>query len=302
MKQSIGIDIGATNIKGVLINEQGEIIHQLTIPTAEMPDKYPEGQNWKQEVKSSLHQLLEFNTKEKISIGIAAPGIANKENTAIAYMPGRMIGIESFNWADYLNQKRIPVLNDAHAALIAECTLGESKGMQNVVMLTLGTGVGGAIWLEGKLFQGFLQRAGHLGHIPVQASDHFQSITNMPGSLEEAIGDVSIKRRSLGRYETTHELVNAYLAGDSFATMIWLNAVYQLSLGIAGIINAISPECILLGGGITKADHSLFGPLNRFLEVVEWRPKDFITPIKKAKFSSWAGAIGAACFAMNEET
>ena len=193
------------------------------------------------------------------------------------------------------------MLNDAVAALMAEATLGSARDRKNVVMLTLGTGVGGAILIDGKPYQGSFQKAGHIGHISLNCEDHVD-ITGMPGSLEDAIGNCTIHKRSMGKYKDTHSLLEAYRKGDHFAKWVWLSSVRKLSIAIASISNMISPECVILGGGITEAGNDLVEPLNSFLSVYEWRPGGNKVEIVKAQFNDMAGAIGAACFASVQET
>lgn len=298
MQTAIGIDIGATNIKGVVIDSGGKVLRSVSTPTEDARSEDQTGENWKSAVRRAVSELQDSLDRPTTLIGLAAPGIARHDNRAIMNMPGRMYGIEDFVWAEYLGYPQLPVLNDAHAALIAECVFGTGKGYQHVALLTLGTGVGGGLWLDGKLHQGFLQRGGHLGHLTSNGYDLFQGISRMPGSLEEAIGDISVSRRTYGQFATTHELVRAHEAGDPLATRCWLQSVHHLAIGICGIINAFAPELIILGGGICKAGDALFQPLMRFVDLFEWQPKGEKTPILEATFGDRAGAIGAAAYTM----
>ncbi len=193
--------------------------------------------------------------------------------------------------------RRVPVLNDAMAALLAESRLGAAKNTQNAVLLTLGTGVGGGLLINGKPFGGSFQWAGHIGHT-VADSGGFPDITRMPGSIEEAIGNASLPRRSMGRYQTTHDLVVDYERGDPFASFLWLTSVQNLACTLASLVNLISPDVIVLGGGITQAGDALYKPLAAFMDVYEWRPGDQRTPIRQAQFDDYAGAVGAALFAL----
>ncbi len=188
------------------------------------------------------------------------------------------------------------VLNDAHAALMAEARYGALVGTQHGLLLTLGTGVGGALLLDGHLYQGFFQMAGHLGHMSVQADSPALGITQMPGSLEDAIGNATVGRRSFGRYHTTHELVEAYRQGEPLATQVWLTSIRHFSVALASLANTFSPEVVVLGGGIMQADHLLMDPLHTFFDLFEWRPGGKKTILRKAHFEDWAGAMGAAAF------
>jgi glucokinase len=209
-------------------------------------------------------------------------------------MPSRLRGLEGLDWTELLGVDRtVPVLNDAHAALLGECWIGAARGLQNAVMLTLGTGVGGAAIVDGKLLRGHVGRAGHLGHIclnPYGTPD----ITGTPGSLEDAIGNCTIQLRSHGAFKSTHDLVAAYLAGDSLATAIWLKSVRELACAIISFINILDPEAIIIGGGIARSGDALFKPLQRYVDEMEWRPTGHSTRILPAQLGEFAGAYGAA--------
>jgi glucokinase len=293
-KIAIGVDLGGTRIKTVVVDGKGGLLYQEYTPTN---DGY---ENWKKTIHGSIEQAKNNLGLSNYVVGISAPGIPDKKNSAIEFMPGRLQGLENFDWSSYLN-KTTWVLNDAVAALMAEATLGSARDRRNVVMLTLGTGVGGAILIEGKPYQGSFQKAGHIGHISLNCEDHVD-ITGMPGSLEDAIGNCTIQKRSMGKFKDTNSLLEAYRNGDHFAKWVWLTSVRKLSIAIASISNMISPECVILGGGITEAANDLIEPLESFLSVYEWRPGGNKVQIVKAQFNDMAGAIGAACFASVQES
>jgi glucokinase len=287
----IGIDLGGTRIKAVALDHDGNILHQLYTPTNDGDDKA-----WKQSIKTAVEAIQSKIEFSDFIIGISAPGIPNEKNSCISFMPGRLQGLENFNWSSYLHHQTF-IVNDAIAALTAEAKLGVAKDKKNVVLLTLGTGVGGAILIDGKPYQGNFQKAGHIGHIVIDHEDECD-VTGMPGSLEDAIGNVTVQKRSLGKFKDTHALLEAYRSGDHFAKWVWLTSIRKLAIGIASVINILSPECIILAGGITEAGNDLFEPLENFLSIYEWRPGGSKPTILKAKFGDMAGAIGAACFAM----
>lgn len=291
VRTAIGIDLGGTRIKGVLIDTNtGTVLHQLITPTGDGESGY-----WQRAVAETIWALNQQAAEPVQGIGLSAPGLPTPNNTAIACMPGRLQGLEGFDWSAYLGQP-VRVLNDAHAALMAEARFGALKGIQHGLMLTLGTGVGGGLLLNGHLYQGFFQMAGHLGHVTVNADSIHPDITSMPGSLEDAIGNVTVGQRSFGRYTNTHELLDGYRRGEPLATQVWLTSIRHLAVSLASLANAFSPEIIVLGGGIMQADRDLLDPLQTFFDLFEWRPSGKTTTIRKAYFEEWAGAIGAAAF------
>ena len=292
MAKYIGIDLGGTNVKGIVINENGEILRHHSLPTQDTGDGA-----WRAKVLTIMQALRDAEGGQIDGIGMSAPGLPDADNRSIAYLPNRLAGLERFDWSAYFGQPA-HVLNDAHAALIAESAFGAAKGLKNVVLLTLGTGVGGGLLLNGELYQGLSQMAGHLGHVCLNSGEDEPSILGMPGSLEYAFGNYSVGKRTRGRYASAAALAEAYKNGDPVGSYHWLNAVRHLALGIASFINALSPDTVALSGGITQADDELFVPLAAFLDEYEFRPGGKKTPVVKAHFSETAGALGAAAFAM----
>jgi glucokinase len=212
-------------------------------------------------------------------------------------MPGRLPGLEGLDWQQWLEMDSpVPVLNDARAALLGEVWLGAAKGATNVVLLTLGTGVGGAAMVDGKILRGHINRAGHLGHISLDPNGALD-ITNTPGSLEDAIGECTLARRSGGRFNATRELVVAYRSGSTEARELWLRSIRGLAASVAGFVNVLDPEVVVIGGGIADADDALFQPLQNALDEFEWRPGGARVRIVKAALGRNAGATGAACAA-----
>ena len=288
---AIGIDLGGTRIKALALDADGNILHQLYKPTNDGDDAV-----WKNAVAEAVNELKQNISTEKIVVGISAPGLPNNDNTAIAFMPGRLQGLENFLWKDFL-QMPTYVLNDAVSALMAEARLGAAKHKKNVVMITLGTGVGGAILINGKPYQGAFNKAGHVGHIVINDEGE-PDVTGMPGSLEDAIGNVTVERRSNGKFASTQQMLDAMRAGDEFAKNVWHTSVRKLAIGIASVTNLLSPETIILGGGITEAGKDLFEPLEEYLTKYEWRAGGNKVQIIKAAFGDLSGAAGAACFAL----
>lgn len=288
--QAIGIDLGGTRIKGVLINSQGSLLHEIITETKE------ENNQWKEDVKTTVEKLMTQSTETTV-IGLSAPGIPNKENTAIQFLPDRLQGIEGFIWQDHINASTF-VINDAIAALSAEASFGSARNCEHAVLITIGTGVGGAILINKKIYQGAFQKAGHIGHMSVNM-DGDPDICGMPGSLEEAIGNYSISKRSKGRFIDTLALLESVKKNDADAKAIWEKSIKALAVSIASISNILSPDKVILAGGITKAGDVLMDPLRTFMDQYEWRAGGNQLKIEIATFSDKAGAIGAAAFALS---
>ncbi len=291
---TIGIDLGGTRIKAVAIDSAGNILQQVYRPTRDGEEGV-----WKNAVAEAVEEINgKLGLRETLT-GISAPGLPNGGNTAIAYMPGRLQGLENFQWGRFLGAPAF-VLNDAIAAMMAEARFGAAKNRRNVAMLTLGTGVGGALLIEGKPYQGAFNKAGHLGHMVIDSTGE-RDITGIPGSLEDAIGNCSIEKRSFGKFSSTQQLLDAWKEGDRLAAEVWLTSVKKLAIGLASLTNILSPEMIILGGGITEAGDDLFGPLENYMDIYEWRAGGNKTEIVKAVYGDLAGAVGAACFAREND-
>ena len=288
-----GIDLGGTNIKAIALDKSGNTLYQCSYPTNDGNDK-----DWKAAILETVCNIRSKTQCRRDVIGISAPGLPNKDNSAIGFMPGRLQGLENFVWSDFLGTKTF-VLNDAISAMMAEARFGAAKGRKNAIMITLGTGVGGAILIDGKPYQGSFKKAGHLGHIVIDSHGD-RDITGIPGSLEDAIGNCTVEKRSYGKYTSTQQLVDDYRKGDCFAAEVWLTSVKKLAIGIASLTNVLSPEMVIIGGGIASAGNDLFEPLERYMSFYEWRTNDDKTDIVKAQFEEMAGAVGVACFAMEQ--
>ncbi|TMI92602.1 MAG: ROK family protein [Bacteroidetes bacterium] len=293
MKFAIGIDLGGTRIKGIAVDAEGNTLHKLYMPTNDS-----DGAVWKKAVAETVDELLLKLDNSDSVVGISAPGLPSDDCTSIVHMPGRMQGLENFQWQKFL-EKPTYVLNDAIAALIAEAKFGAAKNKKHVVMLTLGTGVGGAILIDRKPYMGAFNKAGHIGHMAINDGGDCD-VTGMPGRLEECIGNCTIEKRSKGKFASTHDMLNAYSRGDKFAKEVWLKSVRQLAIGLASITNILSPEMIVLGGGIAEAGDILFKPLNDYMAEFEWRTGGNKVELVKAVYSDLAGAVGAANFALEK--
>ncbi|MCP5524709.1 MAG: ROK family protein [Verrucomicrobiales bacterium] len=289
MSYAVGIDVGGSSVKAVAVTPEGDVQSQ-----SNRPFEPTEPLAFARTVRDVLREVFALHGEALEAVGVSAPGLAAKDERSIAFMPGRLGGIEGLDWTDYLGAPfRVPVLNDAHAALLGEVWQGAAQGVANVFMLTLGTGVGGAAMVDGRLLKGAIGRAGHLGHICLDP-DGPKDICNLPGSLEHAIGNYSLTERAQGRFATTHDLARAVAGGDSFAGEVWDRSVRRLALGVASLINVLDPERVIIGGGIAEAGATLLEPLRRHLAEYEWRPGGRSVVLVQPALGEYAGAMGSA--------
>ena len=294
MSYAIGIDLGGSSVKAVAITPSGEILQRAN------QEFNPDQQlDFAETIKDVFNSLQKERGQEAACFGVAAPGLASRDHQSIAVMPGRLHGLEGLNWTQFLTAKqKVPVLNDAHAALLGEAWLGAAKGMTDTIMLTLGTGVGGAAIVDGHLLQGHIGRAGHLGHNCLNM-DAPKDVTGIPGSIEYFIGNWNIQERTYGRFPTTHALVDAFTRGDPYAAPIWMNSIRALAATIATYVNVFDPEAVIIGGGVARSGKALFEPLEQALRPIEWQPAGHKVKLIPAQLGEFAGAIGSAKNALN---
>jgi len=294
MSYTIGIDLGGSCVKAVVVTPAGETLAKHNLPFNPSADM---------EWANRLHELVQSIEEEQCGrpddMGFSAPGLAAPDGSCITHMPVRLEGLVSLNWQKFFDfGKAIPVLNDGHAALLGEAWLGAAKGFQTVILLTLGTGVGGAALVEGKLLRGRTGKAGHFAHTSL-GPDGPQDDCGCPSSLELAIGNCSIPERSNGRFTHTGEMMEAIENGDDEAEKIWLKSLKGLATAICSFSNILDPEAVILGGGIAKAGDRLFVPLREYLDPLLWKTDDYEIKLLPAQLGDLAGAYGAAANALN---
>lgn len=287
----LGLDLGGTSIKAVAVTAAGEKLRQRSVPFVDRD------MEWAKKIRT-LVRAWRRELGEPAGIGLSAPGLAAKDARSIAVMPGRLLGLERLDWTDYLASPRpVPILNDAHAALLGEVWRGAARGLRDVMLFTLGTGVGGAAMVDGHLLRGAIGRAGHLGHVTVDWNGPRDDF-NTPGSLEHFMGNKFIRERTKGRFASTHELVAAAVKGDAAAKEIWDRSVRALGCSIGSLINVLDSDAVIIGGGIARAGEALFGPLERYVRHYEWQAGGHQAKIVRAELGDYAGAYGSAANAL----
>ena len=299
MTQVIGIDLGGTAIKLGRFSEDGTCHQSLTVPT-------PQPATPEAVLATMTDAILQLQTPPFLkggqggdqirAIGIGTPGPVD----AIGRIARVAINLK--NWhnvplADWLEAKTgLPTMlaNDANCAGLGEAWLGAGKDFKNLVLLTLGTGVGGAVILDGKLFSGHLGAAGELGLIAINP-DGPECNSGNRGSLEQYISVQAI-RRETGLEPL--ELANLAKSGDAKALEFWRNYGRYLGIGLASIIYILTPEAIILGGGISAGAEF-------FLPAVQTEIDRRVLPSSReglqllvAQLGNQAGMVGAAKLAL----
>ncbi|MEW5801904.1 MAG: ROK family protein [bacterium] len=317
----IGVDLGGTNMRVGVVNSGGQVFHRLSLPTR---------------VNLGLEEVIEriVSTVLRVvdqardggnqieAVGIGSPGIIDIRTGTIVTSPNfpewRRVPLKQ------TMEKRLPypvfLDNDANAFAYGEKWVGVGRDVQSMVCLTLGTGVGGAIILGGRLWHGADGMAGEVGHMTVQPNGLKCNCGNY-GCLESYASASSVVRRALVASRTgtpsmiltlaggdpekiTSSLVyQAALKGDTLAMQIMKETATYLGIGIANLINLLNPEMIVVGGGLANAWDLIYPTVED--EVCH---RAFLTlaqtaKIRKASLGDDAGIIGAAgiaCFSLRD--
>jgi glucokinase len=241
----IGIDLGGTAIKLGRFLSDGTCLESLSIPTPQ--PAFPKA------VLEAITTAVKHLNRERtcIALGVGMPGPADARGR-IAKIAINLPGWRDIPLADWLEHETgLPAIlaNDANCAALGEAWLGAGKPFQNFILLTLGTGVGGAVFLEGKLFTGRQGAAGELGLITLNPQGPPCNSGNQ-GSLEQYLSAQAI-RRAMGC--EPEELGKLAQAGDRDALAFWQEYGKLLGAGLASLIYVLTPEAILIGGGISAS-------------------------------------------------
>lgn len=305
---SIGIDIGGTKILGALVNQEGEVISQKKVPS---PAKDP---NQMADVVADLIiGLADQAGSELEAVGVAAAGFIDANQSTVLYAPNLSWRNEPLR-ARLEEKTKLAVVieNDANAAGWAEYRFGAGRGSNDMVMLTLGTGVGGAIVSDGQLRRGGFGIAGELGHVRV-VRDGASCGCGRKGCVEQyasgtallraarnlvASGDSSaqmLSELSQGGELTGQHVYQALLAGDSAANQLVRELAQYLGEAMGSITAALDPEIYVIGGGLSEAGEILLEPIrSSFESEVPARGFRPVAKVVAAEFTNQAGVIGAA--------
>lgn len=314
---TIGIDLGGTNIKVGLCDRSLNIIEKDSVPTI---SNRP-GEEIVRDMAELTKKIIERNGL-KLSdieyIGIAAPGTINTKTGYVEY--ANNLPFKNFPLADlfkkYLPIERIYVANDANAAALGESLIGSARGSKSSIMVTLGTGVGGGIIINGKIFSGGLNdAAGELGHMVIVSGGR-QCSCGRRGCWEaycsaSALTDITKAKMKELKIKGVPSLLfdcadregkvsartafNAKVRGDKHGEELVNDYIFNLAVGITNLINIFQPEIICIGGGVSNEKSGIAEPVSAIVSHEQYtRHSDKKTQIKIATLGNNAGIIGAA--------
>ena len=313
----LGIDLGGTNIAAGIVNNEYQIIKKKSVPTLAHRDG--------KEIMKDMGKLcLDLINEAGLTLddiayaGIATPGTANSETGVVEY--ANNLPFKNFHIADLLTEytgiKKVYIENDANAAAKAEALAGAARGAKFSVMITLGTGLGGGIVLDGKVYSGFNFAGAELGHVVIEKDgkqctcgrrgcwETYSSATGLTNMTKEAV----LQARKEGRKTKIEELIggnvdncNARVAftamkqGDELGAEIVDKYISYLACGITNMINIFQPNVLSIGGGVCNEKDYLLVPLKEKIYAETYnKDSSKCTEIKIVELGNDAGIVGAA--------
>ena len=314
---AIGIDIGGTSIKGAAVYDDGKMLDVFSMPVIK-------GELGETTINKLIDLVEQYIKDQKIAdqilgIGIGIPGLLDVNK-------GTVVMSNNLKWEDLpivdMFKKRLPypvrISNDANAATLGEALYGAGKGVPYVIMLTLGTGVGGGIVLDGKLYEGNLGQGAELGHIVVQYGGR-ECTCQRKGCLERyasATALVMDTKEAMEKHPESlmHKIVEeqgkvdgrvafkAARQNDPAGLAVVEQYIYFLSEGILNYCNIFRPNIVILSGGIANEGDYLFDRINAYLPKERYGfPRSPAVKVVPAKLGYDSGKIGAAALFLGNE-
>ncbi|OPX28474.1 MAG: hypothetical protein B1H08_05835 [Candidatus Omnitrophica bacterium 4484_171] len=294
----LGIDWGGTYIKAGITDNRGNLLSRRVFFSSRFKNK--------DAFIKKIEELTNSVRPRRINaVGIGVPGIIDTKGGFIYYLPN-IPGWQKYPIRKVLEKKlNIPVAvdNDANVFALAEARIGAAKGTNRAIFLTLGTGLGGAVIIDGNIFKGRTS-AGELGHVPVSLKGA-RCGCGGTGCIETFLGNkylVSLYKRIKRQKNLNAEVKDIFknaLEGEEEAILVWENFSYALGMFLSGMINVFNPEKIIFGGGVSGA-FKVFKPLVwKVIENQAMWPHIKTLKLIKAKLKN-AGIIGAAILAKEQ--
>ena len=314
----LAIDLGGTKIITAIISDQGQIMAREYCLT--LAEEGP--QSVIDRILLAIDHLLNLKNMDSSqldSISMAAAGAIDFDQGLVTSSP-HLPGWHNIPLRDMVKEKygvNTFLINDASAAALGEHQFGAGKGVNNLIMLTVGTGIGGGIIINGQLYLGAGGSAGEIGHMTIDVNGPRCSCGNI-GCLETlasgtAVAREAIRRISQGERSSLTEIVSGKLeditaetvdvaaaGGDSLASEVISQAATYLGVGMVNLVNIFNPEMIIVGGGMAKMEDRLLNPARRVVRERAFRLPAQAVRIVPAQLGEDAGVIGAAVFARQQ--
>lgn len=310
---TLGVDLGGTKVETALVDASGQILSSHRYPTN--PKKG--ARRIMNDIAACVDQCLSKGEEEAQALGI---GIAAQVNRSGVVISSPNLGWQNVPLREMLEEKlRLPVVatNDVRAASWGEWHFGAGRGFNDLVVIFVGTGIGGGVISSGRMLEGCSNIAGELGHITLIANGRNCHCPNR-GCLEayasgwaiaeraqEAVGDNPEAGKTLSSLAGSTEnitgaVVNqAYREGDLLAFQLIKETAQYLSAGLVGIVNAFNPCLLVLGGGVIEANPEMIKTIEADIQKRALKPAAESLKVVKAALGNQAGIVGAAALAQN---
>ena len=289
MRKALAIDVGGTKIYNTIIDEKGKIISE--IEKNYTPETF-------EEIKSLFKEIISKYENDVDVIAFSTCGAVNNQNTGILGSTGNIAKeYPSMDFAS-LSNKKVFVENDANCAAWAEHIIGASKGMPYSIMLTLGTGVGGGIILDNKLYKGKSGAAGEM-HFKMRTDKHRKCTCGAYDCFESYASGTGLKitaEEMLNSKDvTTYDVIDGWKNGDEKMTAVFNRWQEDILAGLIGLANIFDPDVFVLSGSMAEFVDTAYLTDAVNAEIVT-RP----TKVVKATTGNYSGMIGAALLALGE--
>jgi glucokinase len=292
----IGVDLGGTKIAAGAVDRRGAVTARIERPTPTSSED---------ELLRALDELVESISQdvggvEALGFGIPST-IDQRSGLAVSSVHVPLMDVDLRTRMGERFELPVAIDNDGNAAAIAEWKLGAGAGARDMIMLTLGTGIGGGLILDGKPYRGSMGAGAELGHM-VLNYDGPRCIGSCPGrghfeALVSGTAADAVARSVLSEDATGHDLVRLASEGDARATEALAGLGRILGAGLASLVNVFNPEVIVLGGGFGKAGELLYGPARDVVAEEALAPARDVVRIVPAELGAEAGLIGAGLIA-----
>ena len=305
-KYVVGVDVGGTNIKLGVVGPSGKVIVRnsfATKPFASSRIRLIDA--LANEIEASII-TAGLNKRQIAGVGVGLPGLVDYEKGIVRFLPN-IPGWRAVHLKSILQKKvRLPVFvdNDVKIITLAESKFGAGRGVKNLVCLTLGTGVGSGLILNGQLYRGEDNAAGELGHMPLNEHGPRCNCGGF-GCFETYVGNRALLALAcgvMGKSDVTLEQMFALAQkGNKKALLFWKKAAEHIGNGLVGIVNLLNPRLIIIGGGISHNEKFLFKTITDTIRRRAMGLQGSAFKIKRADFKDDAGIIGAYVLVTNAQ-
>lgn len=305
MRQAIGIDIGGTKIAVGLVNELGQVQTERTLAMEPKLPPLATLDRIEQTIKELLAQAA-LRGSDLRGIGIGAPGPLDGPGGMITCPPNLP------NWrqvpivAELTYRLQVPVIlaNDANAAALGEKWIGAARNNDHFVCITLGTGIGAGIFLNGQLWHGASGNAAEIGHIMLNAQETTTCVCGQRGCFEWYASGTAIARQAsqlLGQTVDTRTAFELYRSGQPAIVALITEVFQYIGAACVTLINLLDPEKIIIGGGVAAVGDPLFAAVRDYVGKYPLNPAGRQVSIVPAQLGAGAGVIGAASLILAEQ-